>query len=155
MARNYAFRLSFQPFQPLIIAQSPKCDIHESHSSLSNDANDSGITVGLFCDTEVNVPEPERVVLSLSVAIIWTLCFCCFFFLNQQETTTTGLHNKPPVYPGNISQTQLRQQVSQQLTNKDYYLTPRIPELANPRGFVSKLWVRRRFGSSIPPLPPV
>ena len=153
MARNYAFRLSFQP---LIIAQSSKWDIHESHSSLSNAANDSGITTGLFCDTEVDVPEPERVELSLSVAIIWTLCFFfCFLKKNQQETTTTGLHDKPPVYPANISQTQLRQQVSQQLTNKDYYLTPRIAELANPCGFVFKLRVPRRLGSSIPPLPPV
>ena len=31
---------------------------------------------------------------------------------------TTGLHDKPPVYPANISQTQLRQQVLQQLTKR-------------------------------------
>ena len=38
--------------------------------------------------------------------------------LKKRETTTTGL-----AYPANIPQTQLWQQVSQQLTNKDYYVT--------------------------------
>ena len=139
-----AFRSSLQP---LMTAQSSKWDIHESHSSLSNAAKDSGITTGLFCDTEVDVPEPEEVALSPSFTIIWTY--------KKTETTTTGLHDKPLVYPANIPQTQLRQQVSQQLTNKDYYLTPRIAKLNDPCGYVSKLRVPRRLGSSIPPLPPV
>ena len=52
-ARNCAFRPSLQP---LIIAQSSKWDIHESQSLLSNAANDSGITTGLFCNTEADVP---------------------------------------------------------------------------------------------------
>lgn len=53
MMRNCSFCLLLQP---LITAQSSKWDIHKSHSSLSNALNDSGISTGQFCNTEVNVP---------------------------------------------------------------------------------------------------
>ena len=138
MVRNCAFRPSLQP---LITVQSSKWDIQESHSLLSNAANDSGITTGLFCDTEVDVPEPEGVALILSLTIIW---------MKKWEISTTGLHDKPLAKPANIPQTQLRQQVSQQLTNKQRLLpTPRIAKLADPCGYFSKRFPRR-LGSSYP-----
>ena len=52
------------------------------------------------------------------------------YTLYAQKLQPQGLHDKPLVYPANILQTQLRQQVSQQLINKEYYLTPRIARIA-------------------------
>ena len=62
--------------------------------------------------------------------------------LYTQKLQPQGLHDKPLVYPANIPQTQLRQQVSQQLINKEYYLIPRIAELAYPCEYVSNFEFR-------------
>ena len=85
------------------------------------------MTTGLFCNAEVDVPEPEGVADPEGVpepkraGAVTLSNHNLDLFKCEQETTTAGVTQWTTILPANIPQTQLQPQASQQLTNKDNF----------------------------------